>query len=164
MVIKLLSLLRSIFITPGGRVSRFFSRKPVASYSTCENQHTVNYSFYFLSCEQAFIIWTRFAWALALIISARPLADLSPTCVVQDLILSRAFSQAKKRSWQSANNESQHVDYPLLFTEFPWLLRVIFNFLCFAREWKGGKKKDLVGRYSYLAPMSKKYQVWLSYT
>ena len=65
-------------------------------------------------------------WALALIISARPLADLSPTCVVQDLILSRPFSQAKKRLWQSAINESQHVDYPLLVTEFPWLLRVIF--------------------------------------
>ena len=36
--IKGLSLFLSISITPGGRVSRFFSRNPVASYSTCESQ------------------------------------------------------------------------------------------------------------------------------
>lgn len=34
-----LSLFLSMSITPGGKVSRFFSRNPVASYSTCGNPH-----------------------------------------------------------------------------------------------------------------------------
>ncbi len=38
-----LSLFLSMSITPGGKVSRFFSRKPVASYSTCGNPHRIRY-------------------------------------------------------------------------------------------------------------------------
>ena len=43
MAIKGLSLFLSISITAGGRVSRFFSRNPVASYSTCGSQHGIEY-------------------------------------------------------------------------------------------------------------------------
>ena len=43
MAIKGLSLFLSISITAGGRVSRFFSRNPVASYSTCGSQHRIEY-------------------------------------------------------------------------------------------------------------------------
>jgi len=39
--IRELSLFLSISITPGGRVSRFFSRNPVASYSTCGSRHRI---------------------------------------------------------------------------------------------------------------------------
>ena len=42
--IRGLSLFLSRSITPGGRVSRFFSRNPVASYSTCRSQHRIKYN------------------------------------------------------------------------------------------------------------------------